>query len=135
MSVVNGASDGGEQASSFTHVVAQVFHRSCRRRKALPQRAALHQFHAEEMVALLFANLEDRNDVRMIELGGSLGLDTKAADVRGGSQLAREDDFHRDFALQTQLTRAINDSHSATTEFLQNFVVAKIAHPNAVRLF
>ncbi len=41
------------------------------------QAQALDQLHAEEMLAFVFADLVDRHDVRMIEVGGGLGFLTK----------------------------------------------------------
>ncbi len=51
---------------------------------ALRQAAAFHQFHAEVMPALMFADFVDWHNVRMIEVGSRLGFLAKALDLGGG---------------------------------------------------
>ena len=52
----------------------------------------------EIMLALVLADLEDRHDPRMVEVGGRLGLGVEALDVGLVGELAGEDHLERDRA-------------------------------------
>jgi hypothetical protein len=46
--------------------------------------------------------------------------------MRFGRPRAQAYDFERDGAVETFLVRAVNDALTATADFLQQFVVAKV---------
>ena len=52
------------------------------------------------MLALVLADLEDRHDARMVEVGGRLGLGVEALDVGLVGELAGEDHLERDGRLR-----------------------------------
>ena len=59
------------------------------------QRAALHQLHAEIVLALVLADFVDRNDIRMIEIGGRFGFGAETLDFNSRGQLARANHLQR----------------------------------------
>ena len=60
--------------------------------------AAVDKAHREIMLPLVLADLEDRHDARMIEIGRGLGFRMESLDVGRRGQLARENHLHRDDA-------------------------------------
>ena len=94
----------------------------------LGEAAALDELHAEIMLAVLGADLVDGQDVRVIEVGGGLGLGAKAAHVGGRSQVPRQNHFERHVAAQADLPRLEDDAHAAAGDLLAQFVVAQDAH-------
>jgi hypothetical protein len=48
------------------------------------ERAAVHEFHGDEGMAVLLADVVDGADVGMVERGGSFGFATEALE-RGGT--------------------------------------------------
>ena len=101
MGVMNGASNRGDEFRRILQLVASDVRRlilnfgfrnqslltSAATSNGLREICSFDQLHAEEVMTLVFTNFENGNDVRMIEFGGSLGLDVEAAHVIGGSQL------------------------------------------------
>ena len=62
----------------------------------------------------------------MIEAGGGFRFPAKALQMRVGSPMAQANDFESDSAVETFLPRAINHALAATTDYLQQFIVAKV---------
>ncbi len=79
------------------------------------------------MLPLVFADLEDRHDARMIEIGRGLGFGMEPFDVGRRSQLARENHLHRDDAIERHLPGLEHHAHAAAGDLFQQLVVAKIA--------
>jgi hypothetical protein len=80
---------------------------------SVSQRTPFHQFHREEMAAFGFANLVDRNNVWMIEMGRGFGLGSKTPYFYIRGELAREDELEGHDAIETQMSGAKDDAHSA----------------------
>ena len=59
--------------------------------QVLRQVAAGNQLHAEEGMPLMPADLEDRHDVGMVQVGRRLGLGAEPPDLGLGGELSRED--------------------------------------------
>jgi hypothetical protein len=89
--------------------------------------AALDQFHREVVPALVLADLVDRDDVRVVEAGGRLGLGLEALDVTGRRELAGEDHLQGDGTVEAHLPRPVHDAHAAAGDDFQQFVVADVA--------
>ena len=70
-----------------------------RLRQALP----LDEAHREIMLALVLADLVDRHDARMVEVGRRLGLGVEPLDVGLVGKLAGEDHLERDGAVEADL--------------------------------
>src|SRR5438874_2652084 len=64
------------------------------------QAAALDQLHGEVVLPLVFADVVDGDDVRMIEATALLGFDAEASDLFGRGELAGEDHLEGDDAVQ-----------------------------------
>ena len=89
--------------------------------------AAFDELHAEVAGAIALADFVDGNDAGMIQAGGGFRFPTKALQMRVGSPMAQADHLERDSAVETLLPRAINHALAATTDYLQQFIVAKVA--------
>ena len=61
----------------------------------------------------------------MIEAGHCFGFAPKTYQRLVRIYLMREDSFHRDDPTRVLLARAINYSHAAAADLLQNFVMTK----------
>ena len=62
----------------------------------------------------------------MIQTGGGFRFPAKALQMRVGSPMAQANYFESDSAVETFLPRAINHTLAATTDYLQQFIVAKV---------
>ena len=117
MSVGDGARDLGYQSHTFTRVGAKC---RCRSTKA----PALRVFHAEKRQAFLtFADLVNGKNVWVIETRDRFGFAPKTNQRLVGIRLMSENAFHRDDPAGVLLARAINHSHPASPNFLQDFVM------------
>ena len=94
----------------------------------LGQARAFDQLHAEEVLAFVFADLVDGHDIRMVEVGSSLGLSIKTPHVRGRSQLTSQDHLESDDAVQAYLPGLVDHAHAAAGDFFQQFIIAEIAN-------
>src|SRR6516164_2892833 len=88
---------------------------------------AFNKLHTEVALAIPFAYFVDRNDARMIQAGGSFGFSAKALQVRLRGPRAKSDDLECNCAIETLLMCAINYSLTAASNFLQQFVLTKVA--------
>ena len=71
--------------------------------------------HEVDEIVSLFDGV-DRNDVRMIQLRGRLGFAQESLPDVGAEAQLRRQDLDRDLALETFVSRAIHDPHTATTD-------------------
>ena len=92
-------------------------------REALP----LDEAHAEVMLALVLADLVDRHDAGMVEVGGGLGLGVEPLDVGLVGELAGEDHLERDGPIQADLPGLEDDAHAAAGDLADDLVVAEVA--------
>ena len=90
---------------------------------------ALDVIHGEEMVPFMNADLMDGHDVGMLEHRGRRRFRPKAMDELARGQLAAHDQLQRHRSSEAALTRAINDSHSAPGNFIEQFVIRE--HPGS----
>ena len=79
------------------------------------------------MLALVLADLEDRHDPRMVEVGRRLGLGVEALDVGVVGELAGEDHLERDGPVEAHLPGLEDDTHAAAGELADDLVVAEVA--------
>ena len=63
------------------------------------------------------ADLVDRHDAGMVEVGGGLGLDVEPLDIGFGGKLAGEDHLERDRAIEAHLPGLEDDAHAASGDF------------------
>ena len=90
--------------------------------EALP----LDQAHREVMLPLVLADLIDRHDRRMIEVGRRLGLDIEAANRILISELAGQDHFEGDLPVEAHLTRLEYNPHAAAGQLADDLIIAEV---------
>jgi hypothetical protein len=104
--ILDGLSDLHHQLGGFScgqGAVAQAM------RKAL----SFDEPHAEVMLALVLAHLEDRHDVRMVEVRRRLGLGVETLDVGLVGELAGQDHLEGHGAVEADLAGKEDDAHAA----------------------
>lgn len=117
--VLNGARDLGDERDALPRIVSQS-------RGDFLQAAARREFHAEERKAVFaFAYFVDRQNVRMIEARGGLRFATKTRQGFAGVGVITQDPLYGDNATGMALARAVDHSHSAAADFLEDLVVAE----------
>ena len=100
------------------------------------QGPALHVLHRDVVVALVFADGIDGDDVGMIELGHGAGFAHKPFDKTGVVDKVGGQHLECDGAHEGLLVRAVHHAHAAAADFGEHFVVAEglalkglVAHP------
>ena len=84
----------------------------------------LEELHHHVEVALVFDEVEDGDDVRMVELRGVASLALEAFDeIRIGVE-GIGDDFDGDVALQDRIVTPIDLAHGALTDLADDVVLA-----------
>jgi hypothetical protein len=90
------------------------------------QAAAGRKFHAEEGQSIFaLADFVDWQNVWMIKARSRLRFAPKAREGFVGGSRITQDSLDSDNATRMTLTRAINNSHSSSSNFFENFVVPK----------
>ena len=97
-------------------------------RKLIAEATPFDQLHAEIMLPLMLADFVDRHDVRMVEVGGRLGLGMEPLDGALGSQLTGQNHLQGHQAMEAHLPRLIDHAHAAAGDLLQQLVIAEIAN-------
>ena len=95
--------------------------------QALGEALPFDETHREIMLAFVLANLEDRHDPRMVQVGGRLGLGMESLDVVVVGKLAGQDHLERDGAIEAHLPGPEHDAHAAAGDLADDLVVAEIA--------
>src|ERR1051325_994159 len=114
---MNGARDGfGVAGSAFRGKWAFLDN--------LRERLALDKFHREEVLAAMFPNVVDGDDVWMLEGAGGLGFGGETSDKRVAGEFAEEEGFDGNNAIEGNLARAKNDAHAAASDFFEQFIIA-----------
>src|SRR5687768_8186597 len=78
------------------------------------------------MLTLVLTDFEDRDNVRMREAGCGFGFGFETFYQNRSGECARADEFKCNHSIQAHLPRFKNDSHPASREFLQQFVITKV---------
>jgi hypothetical protein len=92
------------------------------------ERLPLEEFHDQEQLALLFADVVELAHIGMIEAGGRSGLAPQAV---AGAIVGRRVGNHleRDTPVQTLVVRSVDHAHPAFTELARDAVVTDSAQP------
>ena len=87
------------------------------------QREPVEKLHGDEGLAILFADVVDGADVRMVQGGCGLGFALEAGQrLRvAGHFLGQKLEGHK--AVQTRVFRFVDDAHPAAAQLLDNAVV------------
>ena len=88
---------------------------------------SLDIFHREVVLTIVLAHLVDGHDVGVMQIGRRLGLRQEALQRGGIGQLARQNHFYRHNAVETHLPGLVDHAHSASSDFLQQLVIAEVA--------
>ncbi len=109
----------GERVSDFAQHRAHRRERQPRfAREALRERLALDESHREEHHAVDLVHRVDRDDVRVRELRGHLGLAQEARlDLRAERELGGQD-LQRHLAVQAHVARTIDHGHAAASDLV-----------------
>ena len=119
MGIFHGLGNGDHQLGRFTDIDVVP-------PNSFLQRAALQVFHRQEMRAFVSAEIIDGNDVRVIHIRRRRCLGVKSMHkITTGCRSANQH-FQSNDAVDAELTRFVNDSHAASANFLQQFVVTKV---------
>ena len=88
------------------------------------ERRPAQQLHHDEETVAVFADVEDRDDVRMGQAGGRLRLPVEPRpDVGIVVEIGRQD-LERDVAAHRFVMRAVDDAHGAAADPLDDLVAA-----------
>ena len=94
------------------------------------QIGALHVSHRDVEDAVGLARVVDRDDVRMVEAGGDLGLADEALPERIVIRELWTEDLQRDFAAQPDVLRQVDDRHPATADDAHHAMSCELgSHP------
>ena len=80
------------------------------------ERPAFEKFHDEERHAVLFANVEERADVRVIEARDGAGLARQAIESARVRERPGGEDLHGHIAVEPRIAGAIHFAHAAGTQ-------------------
>jgi hypothetical protein len=116
--VVHGAGDLGHQLGDGARVILEP-------RDVPGQVSPLDELHAEVRLIVLLADLVDRDDMGVIELGDRLGLVPKAAEIVRAGQGTSPDQFDGHQAIELVLTRPIDNSHATPCDLLEELVLTQ----------
>jgi hypothetical protein len=89
------------------------------------QRTAVDQFHAEEGLAVLFADLVNGHDVGVIEVGCLFRLGAKPLPVRRRSEVASQDHLQGHDAVEADLPSLVDNAHAAAGDLFEQLVIAE----------
>ncbi len=79
------------------------------------ERLAVEEFHGDERMALVFANLINRADVGMVERGSGAGLAAKALERQKITRDIVGKEFEGDEAAELHVFGFVDDAHPAAT--------------------
>src|ERR1017187_1359690 len=99
---------GRHPVGNLNRDVEQLAHGKRSALDAAAQQLAVHQFTNEIDDAILFADIEQRNDVGMIERGYGAGLTFEAGAAVGDLSYVGVEDLECDIATQTGVVGAVN---------------------------
>ena len=111
------------RASTFSQ--EENFSHKSARGNQLAQGMTIHQFHAQEMNPVPLPHRVNGDNVGMVEARRRLGFDAKSMRRFGRVEPFRMDKFHRNDAVETDLSSAKHDSHTPAGDFGQQLVVAE----------
>jgi hypothetical protein len=90
---------------------------------AIAERLPLEHFHHKERLTILFVDVVDGADVRMVERGGRACLALEALQGLAVAGQLQGQKFQCNGTLQTVIFRAIHNAHSSTAELFDDAVM------------
>ena len=89
------------------------------------QALALDEIHREKRLSLVRANFVDGYDVRVLQTGRRCRFCPKPLRQILPRLVAEQEHLHRDNAAKAPLPRLVNNTHPATCDFFNQFVIAE----------
>ena len=120
MGVMDGAGDRGREPCRGARLASKTLDLGS-------QVASVHELHAEVVVAVVLADLVDRHDIRVIEMGGGLGLQAEPLQIVGRGEPAGADHLERQHAIQAHLPGLVDNTHPTLGDDLDQLVIAEVA--------
>ena len=121
MRVVDGAGEDRTQLCRENRIPGIV-------RNDLSQVATFDQLQSEVRRALMAAQRENLNDVRVLQPRDRFGLCAKPLALNLPDMPGHEDHLERDRAFQLGITSAVDNAQAAATQFAENLVVVYLLH-------
>src|SRR5438128_2836450 len=118
--MMDGAGHRGEQPRGAALIAAEAL-------EVIGEAAAFEQLHAEEGGASEIADVVDRHDVGMIEIGRLFSLVAEALDLLRRGTRTGQNHLQGDDAIETLLPRFVDDAHAAALDLVEELVVAEVA--------
>src|SRR6266852_1750588 len=87
------------------------------------ERAAVHEFHGDELLAVLLANIVDGANVWMIQCGGSFGCAAEALQCSGALRGFRRKKLERNEPPETGVFGFVDDAHATAAQLFQDAIV------------
>ena len=112
-----------ERVSHFYAQLQQQIHRQRLAPDTMLERLPFEMLHHNEVPAVLLPDLVNRADVRMIQRGSGARLPLKSLQRIGIARQFLGQKLQGDVAAEARVLSLVDDSHSAATEFLDDFVV------------
>ena len=94
--------------------------------RPLVQALAVDEGHREVVLAVVLADLVDRHDVGMVEVGRRLGFAVEPLHVLVRGELPGEDHLQGDRPVQLDLPGLVDHAHAAAGDLALDFVVAEL---------
>jgi hypothetical protein len=82
------------------------------------QRSAAHVAHHQERLAVLLAEIVDRDDRRVLERGDGAGLALEAGAERGIVEQFARQDLDRHFAVEVRVVAEVDGGHAAASDLV-----------------
>src|SRR5207245_5741869 len=91
---------------------------------------AVDELHHDERTGLVLAVVIDRDDVRVVQRRGGLGLVPEPRSEVGIAAVLRPQELDRDVAIQLAIVSAVDPGHAALPEELHELVAAAEDRPD-----
>src|SRR5437867_9207147 len=85
--------------------------------------------HNEKRIRLVFAYFINRDDVRMIEFGGSFCFAAKAGQHCGRGQVPKADHLYGHKPIEGALASPIDHPHPSASDSFQDFIIPESEFP------
>ena len=82
-------------------------------------------FHGDEMHAVRFVDIVNNYNARVIECGSRFGFKDEPAPAFRIRNFRLRQDLYRNESVQVQISRLVDDSHTALADLFQNLIVQK----------
>ena len=103
------------------------------RGELLGEVAPVDELHAEVALAVVLADLVDRDDAGVVEQRDGLGLVLEPAQLGVVGQHAGLDHLEGDGPVEADLAGLVDDAHAAAAQLFLDLVVAEVADGGAAR--